>query len=81
MADTQKGRRFDNLHEYLAAHAPSGTKRWMVAKELGVSGFRFTALLYPDRYSVRVDDELAAAIAKLLNQPVSHVRRMYSKAA
>lgn len=76
MADTKQ--KFASLAEYIDARR---AKKYAVAEELGVSRYQMAGLLYPGRYSVRVNDELAARIARLLNQPVSHVRRIYARAA
>lgn len=76
MADTTE--RFTSLAEYIERKR---AKKYAVAEDLGVSRYQMSALLYPGRYSVRVDDHLAARIARLLNQPVSHVRKLYARAA
>lgn len=70
--------RYRTLHEYIAQN---GVKKVFVRQQLGVSPFRFSALLYPDRYPVNVDKDLARRIATLLNQPVSYVRDLYDRAA
>jgi len=69
---------YPDLHVYMAVKR---LKRYEVAKLLGVSGFRMSALLYPDRYPVRVDDDLVSRIAALLNQTPEYVRRQYQRAA
>lgn len=76
MADTRQ--KFSSLAEYIDSRR---AKKYAVAEELGISRYQMSALLYPGRYSVKVDDELAARIAQLLNQPISHVRRIYTRAA
>ena len=70
--------RYENLHDYIAAKK---VRRWQVAQALGITRNKLAGLLYPDRYPVTVTDEMAAAIAKLLNKPVAHVRKMYPRAA
>lgn len=76
MRDTSK--RYASLAEYIAA---SQLKKFVVAQELGISRYQMSALLYPGRYSVRVDAELIAKIAKLINQPETYVRKLYPVAA
>lgn len=76
MADTKES--YASLAEYIERKR---AKKYAVADDLGVSRYQMSALLYPGRYSVRVDDDLAARIARLLNKPVSHVRKLYSRAA
>lgn len=78
LAMTNTSRRFASLTEYIAV---SGRKKYHVAKELGVSTYQMSALLYPDRYSIQVDAALAAKIATLLNQPTAHVRKLYPRKA
>ena len=75
MADTHK---YESLAVYAAA---TETKKYAIAAHLGVSQFQMAALLYPRRYRVTVDDDLARSIASLLNQPISYVRKLYPKAA
>jgi len=70
--------KFTDLHIYRAAHR---MKNFELANELGVSAFRLAGLLYPERYSVRLDDGLVSRIAKLLNQTPEYVRRQYQRAA
>jgi hypothetical protein len=76
MADTKE--RFASLAEYIERKR---AKKYAVAEDLGISRYQMSALLYPGRYSVRVDDNLAVRIARLLNQPVSHVKKLYDRAA
>lgn len=71
--------RFTSLADYIAR---SGKRKGFVARvELDVEPYRFTALLNPDTYQPRVDDELVARIAKLLNQPFNYVRKQFPKVA
>lgn len=59
----------------------TGTRKWFIAKQLGISRFQMTALVHPGRYPVSIDDDLARRIADLLNQPVSYVEKLYGKVA
>lgn len=71
--------RYADLSEYVRK---TGKRKQFVARvELDIDPPRFTELLNPDMYRPRVDEVLAKRIAALLNQPVSHVRKIYRVAA
>lgn len=70
-------KRFRDLHEYISSE---GIKKYAVADRLGVSRYQMSALLYPQRYSPAISEELAVLIAALLNQTPSYVRTLYAKA-
>jgi plasmid maintenance system antidote protein VapI len=76
MADTKQ--RFADLAEYIETH---GLKKYAVANVLGVSRYQMSALLYPGRYAVSIDEDLIDRIAQLLNQKPDYVRKLYPKAA
>lgn len=69
---------YTDLVDYAAA---TGLKKLRIAAALGVRPARLSALLDPQTYKPVVDDELARKIADILNQPVSHVKRIYARAA
>jgi hypothetical protein len=70
--------RYADLKEFCEA---TGIKKGWIAKQLGVTPPQFSELLNPDIYHPKVDDELVAKIAELLNQTDTYVRRMYPRAA
>ena len=70
--------RYANLREYVEA---TGRKKNHIAAQLGVRPQIFSYLLRPEIYRPRVDEDLARAIAALLNQSESYVRRLYARAA
>jgi hypothetical protein len=76
MVDRQQ--RFASLADYVER---TGLKKLHVAKELGISRYQMSALLYPERYGPAVDEVLLDKIAGLLNQPPAYVRRLYPEAA
>jgi hypothetical protein len=55
----------------------TGTKKGFIAQRLGISRFTMTALLNPERYPVRIDDELVNQLSGLLGQTAAYVRRLY----
>lgn len=57
------------------------TKVVTLTSILGMSRFRVTALIYPDRYPVDLTDEEAARIASLLNQKPEYVDEYYRRPA
>jgi plasmid maintenance system antidote protein VapI len=71
---------YNDLNDYLFANRKEVSKKDL-ANRLRVWPSKLTGLLNPDSYRVAVDDELAARIAKLLNQPIEHVRNLYKRAA
>jgi len=70
--------KYPDLHVYASKKK---LPKWEIAKALGVSRFRLSGLLYPDRYPVKLDDDLVTRIAALLNQTPEYVRRQYQRAA
>lgn len=71
-------RKFRDLNEYLAANR---MKKVDFAVEIGVSRFQLSGLLYPEKYPVRLTDEIVASLAARLNRSESYIRSFYEKAA
>ena len=69
-----------DLNEFLFANRKTVNKTEL-ARQLNVWPSKLTTLLNPDSYRVAIDDDLAARIAKVLNQTTDYVRKFYAKAA
>jgi hypothetical protein len=76
--DTMRAKRYSDLQGYCDA---TGIKKGFVAKQLGISRFQLSGLLYPDRYPVVLTDDLVERLAELLNQRTDYVRKLYPRAA
>jgi hypothetical protein len=69
---------YTDLASYCEAHPH--LKKQYIASLAGIKPARFSKLK-SRKYGLRPTPEEAKAIARLLNQPVSHVRKLYALAA
>ena len=70
--------RFTDLNDYCESNPQ--LKERFIAAELGIDPSRFSKLK-SRKYGLQPTDAEAEAIASLLNQPRSYVRRLYVRAA
>lgn len=68
---------FDSLRHYEFHHPRE--KKGAIARRLQVRASRYSYLRDPETYRPKLSDEEARAIARLLKQPVSYVRRQYGE--
>ena len=73
-------KRYRDLNEYLYENRDEINKTEL-SKRLNVWPSKLTTLLKPDSYRVALDEALIERIAKVLNQDVAYVRRLYKVAA